>query len=206
MEDRQRLVRVVVNADPGFDVVVAMLILGDLQGEVFEAHGVVVADNTVFLNAQHIGEVPGERHKGRTRLTRLNSEAGIVRGDEGLLEEQAGLIHVGNSGKAQFLGQAFLQGSEHPLRAPPSLRRIGRDQLDAKLDQGATDLGRIIPINLAARLGRMPVVRATIRIKRTKQPLFRDYLLKSGERTHGAFLINKYGRINLAARIVHGDD
>ena len=103
-------------------------------------------------------------------------EAGVVLWQEDLLEEAVGLDHVGDAGEPEFLGQALLQGAEHALRAPPCLGRVGRDQLDAELRQGAADLGRGVLVHLAAGLGRVPVVAGAVGVERAEQALGPDRL------------------------------
>lgn len=58
----------------------------------------------------------------------------------GLCDEAVGGLDIGNAGQRQFFRQPILQGGEHPLRAAPGFRRIGRDMLDAQLPQRPSDL------------------------------------------------------------------
>ena len=103
-------------------------------------------------------------------------------------------------------GRRFCRGAEHALRASAGLGRIGGDQLGAELRQGPADLGRTILVDLAAGLGRVPVVTRTVGIKRAEQPLLDDHLGECRERADGAFLLDEEGRVDLAGGVVHGND
>ena len=94
-------------------------------------------------------------------------EAPVVVRQVNLLEEAVGLGHVGDAGEPEFLGQALLQGAEHPLRAPTGLGRVGSDVLDAELAERSPDLGRVVLVDFAASLGRVEVVAAAVRVNRT---------------------------------------
>ncbi len=86
-------------------------------------------------------------------------------GQESLGQETVGRHHGGNTAEPQFLGQPILQSSEHALGVPSGLGRVGRDQFDTELDQRPADLGGVIPVHLASRLGRVPIVAAPIRVE-----------------------------------------
>ena len=90
--------------------------------------------------------------------------------------------------------------------APPCLGRVGRDQLDAELRQGAADLGRGVLVHLAAGLGRVPVVAGAVGVERAEQALGPDRLGHPLEARHGALFGDEEGRVDIAGRIVHGDD
>jgi hypothetical protein len=49
--------------------------------------------------------------------------------------------------------------------------------LDLQLRQGAANLGRVQPIDLAARLGRQEVVTAPVGVERGEQTFGRDHLM-----------------------------
>ena len=131
----------------------------------------------------------------------------VVLWQEDLLEEAVGLDHVGDAGEPEFLGQALLQGAEHALRAPPCLGRVGRDQLDAELRQGAADPGSGCPCPpLPPASGRVPVVAGAVGVERAEQALGPDRLGHPLEARHGALFGDEEGRVDIAGRIVHGDD
>ena len=158
------------------------------------------------MDAQDVVERAGEGDEGGAPVLGRGREAGVVLWQEDLLEEAVGLDHVGDAGEPEFLGQALLQGAEHALRAPPCLGRVGRDQLDAELRQGAADLGRGVLVHLAAGLGRVPVVAGAVGVERAEQALGPDRLGHPLEARHGALFGDEEGRVDIAGRIVHGDD
>ena len=80
MEDGQVAVGIFVDPDLGLDVVMAVFVFGDLQGEALVAYGVVVADGGFLLDAEDIFQLSRERHEGRTRLFRPNGETPVVVG------------------------------------------------------------------------------------------------------------------------------
>ena len=123
-----------------------------------------------------------------------------------LPEEAVGLGHLGNAGEPEFLGQAFLQGPEHALGAPPGLGRIGRDQLDVELLKRTADLGRLVLVHRAAGLGRVPVVAGPVGVERAEQPALPDHLGQRPETRHRTLLVDEEGRVDLAGGVVHGHD
>ena len=161
-------------------------------------HGVVARDDAVLLGAEDVLERAGKSHEGRAGVRGRAGEAGVVRRPEELLEKAIGLGHGGDPGEAQLLGQALLQGPEHALRAAPGLRRIGRDQLDAELRQGA-DLGRVVLVHTAACLGRVPVVRGPMR-RASRTARFRRSPRRARGTSHRAG--NEEARIDLDPSMV----
>ena len=96
------------------------------------AHGVVVSDGAVLVDAQDVVERAGEGDEGGALVLGRGGEAGVVLGQIDLLEEAVGLVDPGDAGEPEFLRQALLQGAEHALGPPPGLWRIGCDELDAE--------------------------------------------------------------------------
>jgi hypothetical protein len=118
VEDGHGAVGIFVNAHHGSDIVVAVALLGDLQGVPAPTDAVVAADLSVVANAEDVVERPaGIGDEGGSGLGRGDGEAGIVVGDEALLEVAIGDGDGGDAGQAQFGGQAALQGSEGALDA-----------------------------------------------------------------------------------------
>ena len=148
--------------------------------------------------------LPAKATKAEPARLSRPGKARVVGRPEDLLEEAVGVLSGGDPGQAQLLGQALLQGPEHALRAPPRLRRIGRDQLDAELLKRPAHLGRIVLVDLAAGLRRVPVVRRPIGIERAEQAPLGDHLRKRLETAHSAFLGDEKARVDLAGRIVQG--
>lgn len=67
-----------MHAHPRLDEVPAVALLRDLQNPPRVAHGVVVADDTLLLEAQDILERSHEGHEGAAGLRRIDGEAGVV--------------------------------------------------------------------------------------------------------------------------------
>ena len=60
VEDGELAVVIFVDPDLGPDVVVAVLVLGDLQDQALVAHGVVVGDAALLLDREDVGQAgPG---------------------------------------------------------------------------------------------------------------------------------------------------
>ena len=72
--------------------------------------------------------------------------------------------------------------------------------------RGAADLGRGVLVHLAAGLGRVPVVAGAVGVERAEQALGPDRLGHPLEARHGALFGDEEGRVDIAGRIVHGDD
>ena len=206
VEEGECAVGILVHPDPCLDVVVSMAVGWDLQGQPAIAHGVVVADDTVCVDAEDVVERACEGHEGGALALGRGGEAGVVERQVDLLEEAVGLGHVGDAGEPEFLGQALLQGAEHALGPPPGLGRVGRDQLDAELHQGAADLGHLVFVDFAAGLGRVPVVRGAVGVERAEQPFGRDHLGQRPEARHRALLVDEEGRVDRAGGVIHGHD
>ncbi len=60
VEDGEMAVGVLVDPDLGLDVVAAVPVLGNLQGEPFVSHGVVAGDGALLLDAEDVVEVAGD--------------------------------------------------------------------------------------------------------------------------------------------------
>ena len=112
----------------------------------------------------------GEGHKGCFPDFGHHRKAGVVSRQEGFLKETVGLVHVGNAGEPEFLRQAFLQ-------------------LDAKLSQGAADLGRLVLVHLAPGLELL--VAAAIDVERAEQPLGLNEFVQDAETALGAFFFDE---------------
>ena len=91
MEDGQRAVGILVHPDRGLDVVAAMAVGGELQEPALVAHGVVVRDGALLLDAEDIVERACEGDEGRAFDLGRGGEAGVVLGQIDFLEEAVGL-------------------------------------------------------------------------------------------------------------------
>ena len=131
---------------------------------------VVGGHGALLLDRQDIAPLRlVDRHEGRAGLRRGDGEAGVVAGQVVLLEDAVGGLDGGDAGEPQLLGQEVLQGAEGALAAPPRLRRISRDMLDAELGKGAPDLGQDAPGQLTAGLGGVEVMAAAIAVEAARQ-------------------------------------
>ena len=91
VEDGVGAVGVAAHFDPGLDEMRPQRALRDLQFEPVERHAIVVADLTLFLNAQNLGQIDaGNGDEGRAFLARADAKAGIVGLDVDVLEEAVG--------------------------------------------------------------------------------------------------------------------
>jgi hypothetical protein len=87
-------------------------------GRACVAHGVVIGDDALVLDAQDV--VPGAAvggHEGGAGLQGGHREAGIVLGQIDLGDEAIGGRERGDAGEPELLGQAVLERAEHALRA-----------------------------------------------------------------------------------------
>src|SRR3972149_12326152 len=71
---------------------------------------------------------------------------------------------------------------------------------------GASELGRVIFIDLAPGFRRVPVMASPVGVEGTEQSVFLDDLPNALETALRAFLRDKEHRVLLAVGIVHGDD
>ncbi len=61
-------------------------------------------------------------------------------------------------------------------------------------------------VDFAARLGAVPVVAATVGVKRSKQPVTRDHFAYPPETARGTLFLDKEHRVMLVGRVIHRDD
>jgi hypothetical protein len=95
-EDRQPAVRVFVDAHLGAHEVRTQRRRRDLQGEPLPFDGVVVADLTLFLDAQNLPPgLCGIGDEGRAVLFGGNREAGVVLGQIDLGQPAVGGVEAG---------------------------------------------------------------------------------------------------------------
>ena len=100
--------------DLGLDVVAAVAVGRELQAESAIAHGVVVGDGALCVDAEDV-ERAREGHEGGALGLGRHLEAGVVLGQIDLLEEAVGLLDPADAGEPELLGQALLQSAEHAL-------------------------------------------------------------------------------------------
>src|SRR5579863_1965858 len=165
-------IEIASDLDGRLDEVAAQRARLDLQPELLEEDGVVVADDTVLLAAEDLAErAAGPGHEGAAGLARLDGEALIVRRQVGLGDEPVGRLDGVDAGVGELLGQAALEGAEHALRAPACLGRIGGDMADAELSERPPDLGGPFLGYFLAGFGRVKVVAAPVGVERAEQPV-----------------------------------
>ncbi len=129
--------------------------------------------------------------EGPLRLLGHDREAGVVLGQIDLLEEPVGGLDGGDPGHRQLLGQAILEGAEGALGSAARFGRVGGDVLDAELRERAADLGRLIPGDLRAGLGRVEVVARPVGVERARQAVLGDHLAERLEAAHRPFLVDQ---------------
>jgi len=96
---------------------------GQLENQVFESDGVVVAHDPLVLARQHQLQLDARQFDERAfGLGRLDREAPIEVGDEVLLEIAVSGVVIGNAIMPEFLRQPPLDGAEGRLAAAASLR------------------------------------------------------------------------------------
>ena len=155
VEEGEGSVWILVDPDPGLDVVVSGRGGGDLEDAPFVAHGVVAGDCALCVQAEDVVDLVGadEGHEGAVFEFGRGGEAAIVVGQVGVCDEAVGGFDRRDPRQRQFLDEAVLEGAEGALGAAARLGRIGSDVLDAELMEGAADLGVLILGDLAACLG-----------------------------------------------------
>src|ERR1700719_3309380 len=154
VEYGMRAVVVLMDANLGFDEVRAKPAGRDLQPQALEGHGVVISDNALFLDAQHVLPLrEPNRNESAPGLGSSNRETSVVRGQENICDEAVCRFHIGDAGQREFLWQPILKRAEHALAAPARLRRIGGNMLDAELRQPPSHLRQRTRVNFLACLG-----------------------------------------------------
>lgn len=73
-------------------------------------------------------------------MGRGNAEQAVVAWKE-VREHAIGLLDGGGAGAAHLGAQAVLEGVRHPFHAALCLGRMGHDEFDAQLLEGASELG-----------------------------------------------------------------
>ncbi|MCH8961102.1 MAG: Hpt domain-containing protein, partial [Bacteroidetes bacterium] len=100
---------------------------------------------------------------------------------------------------AERVAAGLVRGDHHARRGVRGRgEKLGMQiELDAELGERAADLGRVVLVDLAPGLWRMPVMRAPVGIERAEQPLRRDHLAERPQRAHRAFLLDEEARVDL---------
>jgi hypothetical protein len=99
-----------------------------------------------------------------------------------------------------------LQRAEHALASAAGLRRICRDVLDPEMGQRTADLGQLLLVDRLAGLRGEEVMSATVGIEARWQAAGCEHLEEGPQRRNRAFLLDQKCRVDLAGRVVHGDN
>jgi hypothetical protein len=99
-------------------------LLGQLEQQASEGHGVVPRDDPLFLVAEDLVEVvPANRHEGAGGIRGGATEGGIVVGDEPLAQVAVRRAQGGDPGDAELVDEATLQ---RPVGALTTAAGLGR--------------------------------------------------------------------------------
>jgi hypothetical protein len=82
------------------------------------------------------------------------------------------------------------------------MRRIGPDMLDAQLLERPANLGRMTPIDLAASLRGVKVMRPAIGVEAHRQAALGEDLLQRPEGRGRTLLLDEKGRIDRPGRVI----
>ena len=207
VKDGQRVVEVAVHPNRGLDVVAPVPVGRDLEFFPLEGDAVVIADPPVVLLAEDLVDVAADpRHKGGPFLQRRLQELLVECRQVISRDVPVGFLDVDDPVECQLLGQPVLVGAEHPFGSSPGLRGVGGDHLDAQLLHGTAELCGVLLVDLAAGLGGVPVVAASVGVQRAEQSFGPDHFADPLEAAPCAFLVHEEHRVMLAGGVIHGDD
>ena len=172
VEDGVGAVVIVADLDPRLDEMRPQRARRNLKFQLVERHAIVVADLTLFLNAENLPEIDArDGDESSAFLLRLDGKPRIVGRDIHIPEKHVGGFHCRDLRQGQFFRQPVLQRLEDPFRTTPCLWRIGRDMFDAQMIQGAPDLRQICPVDPGASLRRVEIMAAAIRVETQRQAM-----------------------------------
>lgn len=113
MEHGQGAIRIFVHADRDFHIMEPVPVGRDLEIPPLRAHGVIVGDDALVLDPQHIREIrPDPGDNGRADFGGGRRKAPVVGGDEPLVEKLIGWGHVRDARVCPLLGQPIVQRAE----------------------------------------------------------------------------------------------
>ncbi len=113
MKHRQRAIRIRMDPDRDLHIMEPVSVWWDLQALTLIPHGIVVGDDTLFLDTEHIGEAcTNPRDEGSPRVRRRHGKAPVVGREKLLSEILIRCRHVGDPRQRQLFGQSILQGAE----------------------------------------------------------------------------------------------
>ena len=110
------------------------------------ADGVIVGDLAGVLRTQDGAQVEslGDRSEGLVGISRFDSEALGVLGDEYLVEVGGGFRRVGDVVMIEFCDQPVLERAVDTLTPASGLRAVGEDEFHRQLSHGDLEVGRLI--------------------------------------------------------------
>ena len=120
--DREAAIEMPPDGDPGSGTSRPPRLLGQLQVDGVEAHGVVGRDGALILFTQDLLEIDiAERHESGRRIGGWVAELRVVVGHEPLAQIGVGGLERGDAGQAQFIDEPVLQRAIEPLAAAAGL-------------------------------------------------------------------------------------
>lgn len=112
MEDMDGAVEALMHLDTKMRIAEPLLTRGDVDDELAEVDGVVIADRATELEAEHlmVGALFRPGQVRRHRIRRWNAEAAVVAGQIAL-QDDVSRFPRGRIGEAQLAAQAILKGA-----------------------------------------------------------------------------------------------
>ena len=92
-----------MHSDLRFHIVMAVMVLQDLQDTAVIAHRVIIAHGAVLLNAQNIVQSGGKGDESRAFFLGLDDKTGVMARQKAVFQEPVRLVHTGDALQPQFL-------------------------------------------------------------------------------------------------------
>jgi hypothetical protein len=118
----------------------AACLLGDLEATTLPLHDIVITDDAFMHEAADPFETFWNRTPGRLIFARLSGETAVVISDE-LAQHGVGRVDVVGLGQPQLACETILEHPPETLDAAFGLRAASRNESNAELFEGATELG-----------------------------------------------------------------
>src|SRR6202451_4858374 len=138
--ERKAPVEVLVDLHLGPREAEAACLLGDLEATPLPLHDIVVADDAFVHEAADPFETFWNGPPGGLHFARRSGETAIVISDE-LAQYGVSRVDVVCFSQAQFAGETVLEHAPEAFDAAFGLRAASRNEGDAELLEGATELG-----------------------------------------------------------------
>jgi hypothetical protein len=142
----------------------AARLLGNLEATTLPLHDIVIADDAFVHEAADPFETFWNRKPSGLLFAGLSGEAAVVISDE-LAQHGVGRVDVNGFGQPQFAGETILEHPPKTLDAAFGLRAASRNESNAELFEGATELGGLAfsgellfdgPVVIVARAAAVP--------------------------------------------------